>query len=159
MEPSEMISPMKNGADIFPSALLIEEDFIHGSLLKAALATCRINVRMAVTEAEASDVLSVFCPDLILADWDVCGIDGRSFIAAMRKQFSALANVPVILMTSRNVEESSLLTLANHGFGWVLSKPVSMPELEHAVQEAISARPMVQSPEISPAQSVVPLAE
>lgn len=120
-----------------PRVLLLEDDFIHGGLIKSALAATGVRVCMAVTEAEAADVLSVFLPDVIIADWDPAGIDGRAFVKALRTRGEAQSRIPAILITETPVNDATKLDLLEDDFGWVLSKPFPMVILARLVRSVL----------------------
>ncbi|HYG77978.1 MAG TPA: response regulator [Planctomycetota bacterium] len=123
---------------LLPSALLIEEDFIHGGLIKSELAVAGIDVRMAVTELEASDMLGSMNPDLIICDWDTPGIDGRELLGCLKRKAAELSNIPVILMTTRKVDATLRSELMREGFRWILRKPLVLSVLPGACKRAMS---------------------
>lgn len=130
---------------IAPAVLLIEDDFIHGGLIKTALSAAGVHVCMAVTEAEAADVLHVFLPDVIIADWDTDGIDGRAFIKALRAKCQPPSRIPAILMTQSAVTDALRLELLEDDFSWVLQKPFSMSGLPRLVRTVIAEKSRAKS--------------
>jgi DNA-binding response OmpR family regulator len=135
-----MTQALSNMDPAAPGVLLLEDDFIHGGLIKSALAATGVHVCMAVTVAEAADVLNVFLPDVIIADWDVYGIDGRAFVKALRARGEAQSRIPAILMTESPVDDAMRLDLLEDDFGWVLSKPFPMVSLPRLVRSVLKDR-------------------
>jgi len=130
---------------IAPAVLLIEDDFIHGGLIKTALSAAGVHVCMAVTEAEAEDVLHVFLPDVIITDWDSDGIDGRAFVKALRAKCQPQTRIPAILMTQSPVTDALRLELLEDDFSWILQKPFSMSGLPRLVRSVLAEQSHAKS--------------
>jgi CheY-like chemotaxis protein len=73
-------------------------------------------------------------PDLVLADWDSEGVDGRAAVKALQGSSRIAGKTPAILLTDRRVPHVLATALAREGFRWVLRKPLvlsSLPKLIH----------------------------
>jgi CheY-like chemotaxis protein len=109
--------------------------------------TCVSDGESAFSEA------SRIVPDVVLADVDLPRIDGYSFAGRLRET-SALANVPVILMLSRDdVYDAMKGKLA--GLVDNIAKPFESQELIGKVKKALSAAP-VTAPAIHPKPVMAP---
>ncbi|MCY3020034.1 MAG: response regulator [Planctomycetota bacterium] len=124
------------------SVLLIDDDLLHGALIRAVLETAGISVFTACSEQEACDVLRTTIPDALLVGWDAEGIDGRAVLTRLKARMPLLRGVPAVLMTDRDLCDRARRELLQAGHEWVLQKPVvvtSLPKLvAHAVAEARS---------------------
>jgi CheY-like chemotaxis protein len=80
--------------------------------------------------------LETVLPDLILCDLNMPGMDGFSFIAALRSR-PALADVTVLAMTGR---DSPVETLRTAGFAGHLAKPIDYDAMVDALDRFLGAR-------------------
>jgi len=120
--------------------LVLEDDLVHGALIRMVLEAEGIEVHSAAAASEAMDITKKRVPDLILVGWDRDGIDGRSMLTFLRMRASRLAQVPAVLMTDREISPKLRLGLGTEGYTWILQKPVvitSLPKLiQHTLAEA-----------------------
>jgi two-component system, OmpR family, response regulator len=91
---------------------------------------CGIEVRSMTDAAEAVQSLQTWRPQLILADCNMPGMDGRALLAAVRQ--AAIA-IPVVLVTQTVLPrfEQQLLALGAHA---VLRKPMELRDWGEDVQ-------------------------
>ncbi len=157
-----MVHALTDPNPVAPAVLLLEDDFIHGGLIKSALAAAGVHVCMTVTEVEAADVMNVFLPDIIIADWDADGIDGRGFVKTVRAKSDIQSRIPAILMTRSPIDDATRLELLEDDFGWVLRKPFSMASLPGLVRSVLKdccneKSKRVQSQAVRQFNEIVPL--
>ena len=128
-----------------PVVLVLEDDLVHGALIQMVLEAAHIQVHFASSASEAIENAKKRVPDLILVGWDGDGIDGRSMLTFLRMRAPQLAQVPVILMTDREISGKLRLGLATEGYTWILQKPIVMSSLPKLVQRTVTearAKPM-----------------
>jgi DNA-binding response OmpR family regulator len=90
-------------------------------------------VDLAVDGETALDRVSAACPDAILLDLMMPGMNGRQFLEALRAN-TAYSNVPVLIMTAVHGLEVNLATL---GASEVVEKPFNVDELLNKVALAV----------------------
>lgn len=71
-------------------------------------------------------------PDLILLDLNLPGLDGREVLAEIKGN-PALANIPVVVLTTSHAEEDVLKTYSLHA-NCFITKPVDLPQFIRVVQ-------------------------
>jgi len=121
-----------------PSALLIEDDLVHGALARMILDAAGIQVFVASTQQEALEILGDARPSLVLVAWDIDGIDGRTMLLYLRAHIPALARIPAVLMTDRAVNARTRIELSIEGYQWILQKPIVMTSLPRLVQRTVT---------------------
>jgi|GEM_PF-5619802 len=120
-----------------PQVLLLTNDLTEASLISMVLKASNIDVSMVFSDLEMISALDIALPDLILADWDKEGMNGRAIVTAMRTVAIGVKTVPSILMTDRTLNEVSRINLAVDGFRWVLEKPVVVTSLPKLIQHTL----------------------
>jgi signal transduction histidine kinase len=90
------------------------------------------------------------CPDVIISDLMMDGVDGYELCARVRRE-ERLRNVPIILLTSKNDEESRAVGL-EVGADDYLHKPVRARELLARVESLVRLRRSIQALELRTAQ-------
>jgi len=121
-----------------PAALLLEDDLVHGALLRMVLEASGFAAPVAATLDEALGALNGTLPNLILVGWDIDGIDGRAILGKLRARVPGLARVPVLLMTDRELCARTRLELALEGYTWVLQKPIVMTSLPKLIAHVLA---------------------
>jgi PleD family two-component response regulator len=120
------------------SVLLIQGDATENALVKMILQCAGMEVRDVDSAADAASVLDGFTPDIVIADWDIDGTDGRAIAREIRTKFRSLRETPAILMTDRTICQKSRREFIVEGFSWILQKPIvatSLPKLiAHTIQ-------------------------
>jgi len=120
-------------------------------------------VDLAIDGDSALDRVHAACPDAILLDLMMPGMNGRQFLQALRDE-PAYAGVPVLIMTAVHGLEVNLATL---GASEVVEKPFNVDELLNKVALAVyrsreSDRAIAQplpSPQPSPPPRAAPDAD
>lgn len=120
-----------------PRVLIAEADPGSRDLLKQVLLAVRCDARLDVCAdgQQASALLQKNAYDLILADWELPGIDGLSLLRTVRQQRRSPA-LPFILLSSRNDSASvrEVLPLAPTAY---VTKPLNMEGLNQRLQDLL----------------------
>ncbi|KQM54583.1 histidine kinase [Pseudomonas sp. Leaf15] len=118
-----------------PRVLIAEADPWSRDLLKQVLLNVRCDARLDVCAdgQEAATLLRDKTYDLILADWELPGIDGLSLLRSVRQKHRSL---PFILLSNRNDSASvrEALPLAPTAY---LTKPLNMEGLTQRLQDLL----------------------
>lgn len=120
-----------------PRVLIAEADPWSRDLLKQVLLNVRCDARLDVCAdgQQAATLLRDKAYDLILADWELPGIDGLSLLRGVRRKRRSPA-LPFILLSSRNDSASvrEALPLAPTAY---LTKPLNMESLTQRLQDLL----------------------
>jgi len=120
-----------------PRVLIAEADpWVRDMLTELVLSVrCDAELAVCVDGQQAHDWLSQHQPDLIIADWELPGIDGLSLLYGVRQQRHQPA-LPFILLTSRNDSASvrEALPLSPTAY---LTKPLNMDGLRQRVRDLL----------------------
>ncbi|TVT91586.1 HDOD domain-containing protein [Pseudomonas sp. RGB] len=118
-----------------PRVLIAEADPWSRDLLKQVLLNVRCDARLDVCAdgQQAATLLREKNYDLILADWELPGVDGLSLLRSVRQKRRSL---PFILLSSRNDSASvrEALPLAPTAY---LTKPLNMEGLTQRLQDLL----------------------
>lgn len=121
-----------------PVVLVIENHDDTRSMLKTLLEGRGCRVAEAVNGEQFLELfgdgkLDLFLPDLVLTETVLPGLDGLAFISKLRK-FEALANVPVVFLSSRAEPsfKSKALELGGNDF---LVKPIELKFLQQTLDK------------------------
>ncbi|MCU1778053.1 response regulator [Pseudomonas sp. 14P_5.3_Bac1] len=118
-----------------PRVLIAEADPWSRDLLKQVLLNVRCDARLDVCAdgQQAATLLREKTYDLILADWELPGVDGLSLLRSVRQKRRSL---PFILLSSRNDSASvrEALPLAPTAY---LTKPLNMEGLTQRLQDLL----------------------
>ncbi|MDP2833303.1 MAG: response regulator [Pseudomonadota bacterium] len=121
--------------------LLVEDEPADAHLVKVALRENRLLVDLHVTcdGVEALQFLrrqepfaEVPRPNLILLDLNLPRMDGREFLAVVKKD-SALADIPVVVLTTSDVERDVVASYQLCAAGYI-TKPVDMEQFSSAIR-------------------------
>jgi HD-like signal output (HDOD) protein/ActR/RegA family two-component response regulator len=122
-----------------PRVLIAEADPWSRDLLKQVLLNVRCDARVDVCAngQEALELLSENPYDLVIADWELPGVDGLGLLHSVRQRRRNPV-LPFILMSSRNDSASvrEALPLAPTAY---LTKPLNMESLTHRLQDLLLA--------------------
>lgn len=118
-----------------PRVLIAEADPWSRDLLKQVLLNVRCDARLDVCAdgQHAATLLGEKTYDLILADWELPGVDGLSLLRSVRQKRRSL---PFILLSSRNDSASvrEALPLAPTAY---LTRPLNMESLTQRLQDLL----------------------
>ena len=92
-------------------------------------------------------------PDLLLLDWMLPGTSGVEFAAQLRKEESG-AEIPIIMLTARNKEDSAIKAL-DSGVDDYITKPFSTRELISRIRAVLRRAPNKQNPKCLAAQELL----
>jgi PAS domain S-box-containing protein len=119
-----------------PACLLIVDDERHNrQLLEVMLGSEGFRLLSASSGEEALAIVPVECPDLILLDVMMPGMDGYQ-VAARLKGDASTKHIPIIMVTALDTRESKMLGL-NAGAEDFLTKPVDRAELSVRVRNLL----------------------
>ena len=81
---------------------------------------------------------SARCPDIVLLDWEMPGIDGAAFVRRVRSPDTfPFPNVPIIMLTGHG-ERSRVLEAVRLGVHEFLLKPVSRGALQARILSVLT---------------------
>jgi DNA-binding response OmpR family regulator len=130
--------------------LHIANDSLDSARIAHTLQQHSLRVCFAKIEDEACSVAATKAIDLILADWDVSGLNGQQIITRLRRNHTALAATPAILLTDRKVSEGTRIDLSTHGFHRLLQKPLVSEILVRLIHQATGNWKPVAQPQPQP---------
>src|SRR5690349_4623775 len=117
-----------------PRVLIAEADPWSRDLLKEVLLSVRCDARLDLCAdgRQALELLADNPYDLVIADWELPGVDGLNVLRSIRQR-KRNPPMPFILMSSRNDSASvrEALPLAPAAY---LTKPLNMQSLTHRLQ-------------------------
>lgn len=120
-----------------PRVLIAEADPWSRDLLKEVLLNVRCDARLdlCANGQQALDLLAANPYDLVIADWELPGVDGLNVLRSVRQR-KRHPPLPFILMSSRNDSASvrEALPLAPAAY---LTKPLNMESLTHRLQDLL----------------------
>ena len=117
------------------SVLLVEDDPADAYLVREAFRENRllVNLHHVPDGVAAMELLTgdggepAYRPNLILLDLNMPRMDGRQFLAEIKKHPS-LATIPVVVLTTSDVERDLLASYRLGATGYIV-KPVDMDQL------------------------------
>lgn len=113
--------------------LVVDDEPMVRETLGRVLSDEGYDVDLAVDGASALERVHAACPDAILLDLMMPGMNGRQFLQALRQE-PAYGAVPVLIMTAVHGLEVNLATL---GASEVVEKPFNVDELLNKVALAV----------------------
>ena len=125
-----------------PKILLAEDDVTMVSLLKTLLKMEGFDVRIAPDGQSGLALAREKCPDLILCDIMMPGMDGHSVLESLKGD-NTLDDIPFIFVTAL-VEREQVRSGMSAGADDYLPKPFSADELLAAVTGRIRRREMIK---------------
>lgn len=117
--------------------LVVEDDPAQRILARTALEQAGFRVNESPDGESAVEVAGELLPDMILLDVEMPKLDGFGTCAAIRK-IKALADVPIIMLTGREDDES-VQSAYESGATDFISKPINWNLLGHRVKYIIRA--------------------
>ncbi|MFH1676890.1 MAG: response regulator, partial [bacterium] len=116
--------------------LLIDDDPMIADVVKMMLGES-FKLHPAQSGNIGMDILRTHHIDLVLLDWMIPGIDGLSFLVAMKTD-ERFANIPVIFLSAK--AESEIIRMGiEAGADGFITKPFKKEELLNTVTEAVGA--------------------
>lgn len=115
-----------------PRILLVEDDADTARVVRAYLERDGLEVEVAADGLAGLDAAYGEPPDLVVLDWMLPGLDGLSFLRALRRGKS----IPVIMLTARS-EEGDRIAGFEAGADDYVIKPFSPRELAARVRAVL----------------------
>jgi CheY-like chemotaxis protein len=110
--------------------LLVDDDELIQGAMQAMLGALGHQVASAWTGEEALGMLD-FHPDVVILDMNMPGLGGAATLARLR---GLCPSLPVLLSTGK-VDQAALDLVEAHPHVTLLSKPFSMGELKHHLEQ------------------------
>lgn len=129
---------------MMPRILLVDDDPRLSRIVAMYLSMEGYDVAVAADAISARVEVQTRCPDLVILDIMLPGLDGVSLCEELRAT-ALTASVPVVMFTALSSEseiERARLAGANH----LVTKPFSLPGLE-AVVRSLLPSPLAPAPE------------
>jgi two-component system, OmpR family, response regulator len=120
----------------FCDVLIVEDDVVLSDLLAGYLRRHGIDVRTAVSGADAFRLLETVAPRVGVFDYELPDITGLAFARSIHQQ---LPRMPIILM-SASAQDVGQSDLKGTGIRLFVHKPVPPEALMRAVRQLIAQR-------------------
>jgi len=118
------------------ATIVIAEDHLpHRRLLSYRLRKYGHNVITSVNGLEALEEVAKSCPQLIILDINMPGMDGLTALKTLRTD-ERFKKIPVILLTASALDNHYKMAVESGADGY-LSKPVSSKELIETVNDLL----------------------
>ena len=117
--------------------LVVEDHEDNRCILRDLLTNVGFELIEAVTGPEGVEMAKVHCPDLILMDLQLPGIDGYEAVRRIKAE-PALSSVPIIAVTSYALSGDEEMALAA-GCAAYIAKPYSPRQLLTRIREHLLA--------------------
>lgn len=114
-------------ADGRKHVLIIDGDKDDRDLLTGLLEQASFRVRTAVDGDQALRAMAKQMPDIVIADWDIPGLDGRKLCRTIRD--STIASYVYILMTTQRSDSVDLVDALRRGADEYAPKPIVPREI------------------------------
>lgn len=115
--------------------LLVDDQKDLRTLVRMTLEDPSLEILEAVDGDIAIEIAQREIPDLILLDWMMPGLDGLEVMASLRQNPST-ANIPVIMLTSRN-RDADIAESVSSGACCHLTKPFSPLQLLQTIERIL----------------------
>ena len=124
--------------------LVVDDDRSTRELIRLQLRAAGYAVDTAADGAEALARIRSKCPDLVLLDVWMPGMDGLEMLAHLRDEPS---RPKVVVMTADDTSETLLKAVREHAYRYV-TKPVEPKDLIALVHEVLASKPNVRPIEV-----------
>ena len=114
------------------TVLYIEDDYEYHNMIDFMLQSLNVKVLHAYSVQEGIDVLKSNNINFILSDINMAGMDGLSFLAAIKKD-KLLSKIPIVIVTGDPSGEKAKFANEQGAVGF-LAKPFTQNELVYLVQ-------------------------
>jgi len=115
--------------------LVVDDEPDSNEVVRALLASCGAEVRVAASVDQATDILGRWTPDVLVSDIGMPGEDGYGLIAKVRARTDRAARIPAVALTAyASVDDR--VRLLSAGFQMHVPKPVEPAELVAVVASA-----------------------
>ena len=129
------LATTKAGESLTQSVLVVDDEPMARTLLRLMLVRAGFEVVEAADGFDALDKVKVNCPDLILLDVMMPGIDGFTVCETLRND-AETATLPIIMLSAKT-DLTSISKGLRVGATKYLTKPISPDELTRHVHDAL----------------------
>jgi two-component system chemotaxis response regulator CheY len=119
--------------------LIVDDEHYTRKVIRTLLSSIGCTkIHEATDGAHGLDAIRAICPDIVLLDWEMPGIDGAAFVRRVRSpETFPFANVPIIMLTGHG-ERSRVLEAVRLGVHEFLLKPVSSSALQARILSVLT---------------------
>jgi two-component system, chemotaxis family, chemotaxis protein CheY len=119
--------------------LVIDDEHYTRKVIKTLLITMGVrNIQEAPDGYAGLEIIPTFAPHIVLCDWEMPGMDGPSFVRAVRSpETFPYPDVPIIMLTAHG-ERSRVVEASRLGIHEYLLKPVSSQALQARLLSVIT---------------------
>jgi PAS domain S-box-containing protein len=119
--------------DRYPSlegvrVLVVDDEPHSNEVVSTLLSSCGAEIRVAVSAAQARELLGRWTADVLVSDIGMPGEDGYEFIAKLRAQAGPVAQIPAVALTAY-ASRNDRIGLLSAGFQAHVPKPLDPLEL------------------------------
>lgn len=119
------------------TALVVDDEPDFSRIVKRILAPAGFRVELVGSSEEAWEKLQQESSvDIILVDWNLPGKSGVEFCRRIRED-SRFKNLPLVLLTVRNLPEEQIAGLLDSGADLYVTKPILPEELLARVESLL----------------------
>jgi CheY-like chemotaxis protein len=119
--------------------LLVEDSQSNADMVIRLLQSVNIKVQHTTHGLSAAKIAHKERPDLILLDFNLPDIDGRTLILTLRKQLGGPQAPPIVALTAR-ASESEKQIAQRFGFSAFISKPFVPDEFLELIQQLLKIK-------------------
>ena len=116
--------------------LLVEDSQSNADMIIRLLQSINLRVEHTTHGLNAPKIALKERPDLVLLDFNLPDIDGRTLILSLRKQLGGLDAPPIVALTAR-AGESEKQIAQRFGFSAFIAKPFAPAEFLNMVQKLL----------------------
>lgn len=127
--------------------LVVDDDHYMRKVVRTMLITIGVrSIDEAADGLVGLEVIRSIAPDVVILDWEMPGLDGTSFLRAVRSpQTFPYPDVQIIMLTGHG-ERSRVVDAIKVGVNEFLLKPVSVKSLRaRLISVLLNPRPMVRT--------------
>jgi len=117
--------------------LLVEDSQSNADMVIRLLQSINLRVEHTTHGLNASKIALKERPDLVLLDFNLPDIDGRTLILSLRKQLGGHEAPPIVALTAR-ASESEQKIAQRFGFSAFIAKPFVPDEFLDIVQKLLN---------------------
>src|SRR5882762_4922924 len=119
--------------------LIVDDEHYTRKVIRTLLITIGARHIYEASDGNAGlDAICTVCPDIVLVDWEMPGLDGPGFVRTVRSPESfPHPDVPIIMLTGHG-ERSRVIEAARLGVHEYLLKPVSSRGLQSRILSVIT---------------------
>jgi DNA-binding NtrC family response regulator len=115
--------------------LIVDDDHNFRETLRELLTDAGYATRVAANGQEATTLLQVAAPDLILCDWKMPGGGGEQFLKGLQSE-GLLTAMPVIILTAHGTGPNAMQAMQLGAYDFI-TKPLDMDQALNTVARAI----------------------